>query len=964
MAATESWDAQLCVKRCGFFGAPWTEGMCSKCYHNRDNISLALLREPLSPSDGEAPVLHWFQRSSCIYIIIHMPDIKDVVVGFDDDDKISLNMTSTGRPFVLRALTLFAPCSISRSTMKCRNDEILVTLAKQKRKWWDFLSCDRRYKKQIKANREQWRDEEDSDYEDEDRVSSDDESSREEDDESHPRFRMWEAVKHMESGDKPLSPVFDAIDGFQDSELASSRRPHVVPEFKKAAKTMCLSDTYIAHSRFSRYLLEMEQAMDSDPSLRTHLMDPEHFDNLAAKLVQHAYRLNCVKEAQMQRSLVPQCSDTFMPLPPSTQRPYNVLKDLYAMVTDAGKLKLAYALELMLKHDQPDSLVAKLSELVDRVPRCNSAKKQAFNMLFTHAFRCKEIARPTLACDVTFAGDTSTLREQVAREHVQRCFESFLDDHKERAFSSAFVEPSRLYFHAIGDYLSFEVIRQHGINWYLVLIHEGLGMSMPFLPDYNDQFGVGLADFWAGLKLDVWNIFADPSAFGMEFQGIQQFRQLQFGSAKFVLDPHLASEFPKGVQTQYPRHLARALSDVGSKRCALLRHDLALYLERFAYFFSREFFVTKAIESLNAELKPEYVGFRKAFAILFESYKRAEGLGDVDVDTYCYKDEYYTQLDVERVEKIFAWLGFVKGPKTLDTCQICYEDRYDVEILDHWETKGDVSEHKMCSDCYAQLGKNECPFCKEVLLKEEFVKFIDEFIDSAQRNATAQQHVQSLAESVAVANRSAQMLERWQLFEMEHDGNPRVVRRVAKLIIEELGDELQRATAAKSDWLRDIAGVVFRLHAFVQESEVTVRSDHTSALAAAVECILAPFEQEVPRDHGYGPWEGHYYGHLYNQVLVAWLCAFRSNVADSVLRDITRRVGRGIVRSATWYEERGEKQGIRNFVAEVMHSEYILLSHEPCWGSQKDDIVWQTFCSADQRVSSIQSAASTTVVRL
>ena len=32
---------------------------------------------------------------------------------------------------------------------------------------------------------------------------------------------------------------------------------------------------------------------------------------------------------------------------------------------------------------------------------------------------------------------------------------------------------------------------------------------------------------------------------------------------------------------------------------------------------------------------------------------------------------------------------------------------------------------------------------------------------------------------------------------------------------------------------------------------------------------------------------------LYNQVLVAWLCAYRANAATAVLRECVRRVGRG-----------------------------------------------------------------------
>jgi len=43
-----------------------------------------------------------------------------------------------------------------------------------------------------------------------------------------------------------------------------------------------------------------------------------------------------------------------------------------------------------------------------------------------------------------------------------------------------------------------------------------------------------------------------------------------------------------------------------------MQQGVALYLERFAYFFSRTFFLRMAFENLNAEVKAEHAGFRRA----------------------------------------------------------------------------------------------------------------------------------------------------------------------------------------------------------------------------------------------------------------------------------------------------------------------------------------------------------------
>ena len=48
--------------------------------------------------------------------------------------------------------------------------------------------------------------------------------------------------------------------------------------------------------------------------------------------------------------------------------------------------------------------------MIDRVPRCKSAKKQGFNLLFTHACHCKEIAERRDSGEAIGAVD--------AREHL------------------------------------------------------------------------------------------------------------------------------------------------------------------------------------------------------------------------------------------------------------------------------------------------------------------------------------------------------------------------------------------------------------------------------------------------------------------------------------------------------------------------------------------------------------------
>jgi hypothetical protein len=53
----------------------------------------------------------------------------------------------------------------------------------------------------------------------------------------------------------------------------------------------------------------------------------------------------------------------------------------------------------------------------------------------------------------------------------------------------------------------------------------------------------------------------------------------------------------------------------------------------------------------------------------------------------------------------------------LITCKICFENKNTNITLEHINPTGDVSEHKMCNDCYKIMTKPECPFCRcEIIL--------------------------------------------------------------------------------------------------------------------------------------------------------------------------------------------------------------------------------------------------------
>lgn len=92
--------------------------------------------------------------------------------------------------------------------------------------------------------------------------------------------------------------------------------------------------------------------------------------------------------------------------------------------------------------------------------------------------------------------------------------------------------------------------------------------------------------------------------------------------------------------------------------------DIQVFLERFAHFFTEEFFVRRCFETLCAEHKPEHAGFKRACNTLFTEYRRVYGEGggfvdEEDIVEHLY-DEEIVELDVKRAARFLAWCGLLR----------------------------------------------------------------------------------------------------------------------------------------------------------------------------------------------------------------------------------------------------------------------------------------------------------------
>jgi len=708
----------------------------------------------------------------------------------------------------------------------------------------------------------------------------------------------------------------------------------------------------------------------------------------------------------------------------------------------------------LLKYSPPDSIFSLIENLSDRVHRCQSAQRQAFNLLVEDAvnafesFAGREDETKTKYDDLI--PQPGSLPEKILdsgnnggdpKDFILTCVEHWLDDFKMSAYTSAFLEPARYYFHVTSNHHHRDHVNVHGLNGFIAIINGWFEMEIPIVPMLNDHDAFkGCADIWRGLSDDCWKVFADPQNFGKSFEGIRGLSDSMITDRKF-------SSFDSGKS--FCGQNANTMLANAKKR----KTKLKLYADKFAHFFRPDYMVKKMFENLNAESRVNYLGYRAASEKLFDIYKLQ--FRQIDPSSsfleYFY-DDMMTTLDLNKATHWFSWIGVIKptacvGPRgrvvtqnrtsgraelspcgkcgsaavvpgkfcahcgerilanwprasstaskkkktskvhpaetrmkvegivsrafrdiddaeedgeenvgdyfvivnkegvdekppqlknDLDDadsdlfnpnyCPICFEEKDDVEILPHMHAKGDISTHRMCGECRVSFHKTTCPFCSEIIAKDELLEVIETFVKSIESATSADVHAQ------------AALLERWQFFELEYQSNPAIIKRVAKLIIQDKGFKklLEDGVRNQRAWLRDAAGIILRFHTFTGNFDIT--PVEKKLLADAYNVILRLVKSmEV---------SGHHFGALYSQAIICFLAAIQQQARNeeeiNKLGKVVREIGKLIVQRAC---ERGGQslQQVKREVPERLYKDYVYSCSHALWGGTDKDVVLKQF---------------------
>mmetsp|Transcript_1193 Transcript_1193/g.1428 ORF Transcript_1193/g.1428 Transcript_1193/m.1428 type:complete len:289 (+) Transcript_1193:35-901(+) len=267
-----------------------------------------------------------------------------------------------------------------------------------------------------------------------------------------------------------------------------------------------------------------------------------------------------------------------------------------------------------------------------------------------------------------------------------------------------------------------------------------------------------------------------------------------------------------------------------------------------------------------------------------------------------------------------------KNEKKISKCPICLEEKNDIICIPHWEAHGDISEHKMCGDCTRLYTKNECPFCREVIVKDELLALIRDLVSDIKTRSNQDSHPDHLAS----------FLERWELLEMEYESNPRVLCRIAKIVVQddELKTHLRHGIEMKSGWLRDAAGIFFRLHSMSAAGSLNISDDEKSLLKEAYETIITKIVPNMEVS-------GHHYGALYSQAAVPCISAMRSGVGKAEMNEIVKSVGNLIIKLYEKHRRFHLDLGIA--IPERMIESYVKVLTEEVWGGEINDPIFLAF---------------------
>jgi hypothetical protein len=244
----------------------------------------------------------------------------------------------------------------------------------------------------------------------------------------------------------------------------------------------------------------------------------------------------------------------------------------------------------------------------------------------------------------------------VAKMRIRNFAIDFIEDMKERAVRSIFVEPSIMVLTAMYDDVGAGDVDVHGLNTYLAMLESSIGISTSRLPMLDDEVK-GIVDYRSALDNATLEKLHDPKMLGVSYRAIPG---LQSRSLRLVSRPRQGLFIFNNtnryleVKTMADKASNPANSSVESRK------RFAEYLETFCNYFSAEVFLPRLVSLVMAD-----EGCLRDLQLVFDEELKKKGMlrmlrskGKEDGEG---KSEEAEVVEEDEVDDVRHWLWDIEN---------------------------------------------------------------------------------------------------------------------------------------------------------------------------------------------------------------------------------------------------------------------------------------------------------------
>lgn len=411
-------------------------------------------------------------------------------------------------------------------------------------------------------------------------------------------------------------------------------------EYQRAVDQICVADELMTSSNLGRRMEFLEEQLRAGPA-------PSMVAS-ALRATRKAFGLSSDAEARVYRGGVSGLA---------TGNMFQGAILLYEGLT-WERPYLAEALSLLCDGEDAFSLQVTLALLRRGADECHARKVYAFNAVLG---RLPVTAASLGGWPLPRPGGASAL--EVARAAVLAVVTELVEETKEAAFSTVFLEPTKMYFQAVHS-SGFNDVDVHGANVYLAILMATLGVELSRRPFLYDDTNAGVADFLGAGMHESLSILWREEHFGRAWESIGELRRRRPKARNFVPQHFIFDECVSLLGLCRACGVANAAIDPEGSEAK--RGRLAAYLEHFAFWFSRGFMLPRMVNRLlGDEGRPE------ALQLLLDDLLRLEAQGrpapasasgeEEDVRFWLWDMESFpAELREDRAERLLQHAGALR----------------------------------------------------------------------------------------------------------------------------------------------------------------------------------------------------------------------------------------------------------------------------------------------------------------